>query len=122
MIRRIGEVLGFEAEAVAIFVDVALLAGDGAVEKISGVELDAGLSGGDFHDAAAGRLVDAGGEDEALFVTLTIEDPVVVVAVAEDELVIVVADAGAPLTGRSSPVGIRFLSTGVKRSALIRIS
>ena len=59
MVGRIGEVLRFQAEAVAAFVDVAMFPGDGAIEKISGVELDAGLRGGDFEDAAAGVLVDA---------------------------------------------------------------
>ena len=42
MIRRIRKVLRLQAEAVATFVDVALLSGDRAVEKVSGIELNAG--------------------------------------------------------------------------------
>ncbi len=43
MIRRIREVLGLEAEAVATLVDVAVFSNDGAIEKISSVELNARL-------------------------------------------------------------------------------
>ena len=42
---RVGEVLGFEAEAAALDVFCAALAGEGAVEEVAGVELDAGFGG-----------------------------------------------------------------------------
>src|ERR1035437_3539512 len=61
VIRRIRKVLGFEAESVAAFVDVALLSRDGAVEEVSRIELDPGLRGGDLQHAAAGGFVHARG-------------------------------------------------------------
>src|SRR6267142_5429193 len=61
LIRRIGKVLGFQAEGVAARIGEAALAGSFAIEKISGVKLDAGLGGPNFQDAAGGGLDDARG-------------------------------------------------------------
>src|SRR6266496_4037474 len=60
MIRRIGIVLGLQTKSVAPLVDVALFAGHGSIQKISGIELHAGLGGGNFEHAPASRLVDTG--------------------------------------------------------------
>ncbi len=53
--------LGFQAEGVAARIGDAALAGSFAVEKISGVKLDAGLGGLNFQDAAEGGVDDARG-------------------------------------------------------------
>ena len=52
LVRGVGIVLGFQAEGVAARIGDAALAGSFAVEKISGVKLDAGLGGENFQDAA----------------------------------------------------------------------
>ena len=98
MIRRIREVLRLQAEAVAALVDVAFLSGDGAVEKISRVELDAGLRGRDLQHATARGFVDARGQTEA--VAFPVDHKVVIVAVAEDQLLVAVVDARADLRRR----------------------
>src|SRR5579859_3427372 len=95
MIGRVREMLCLEAECIAAFVDVALFAGHCAVEKVSGIELDAGLSGGNFKHTSARGIVGAGGEDETGVSGLAVENEVVVVAVAKDELFVAVIDARA---------------------------
>src|SRR6267142_1684611 len=82
LIRRIGKVLGFQAEGVAARIGYAALAGSFAIEKIAGVKLDAGLGGPNFHDAAGGGLDDAGSEGFAGAGGAT-NDIVVVVSAAE---------------------------------------
>lgn len=47
MVGGVGVVLGFEAEARALDVLAAAFAGEGAIEEVAGVELDAGFGGGD---------------------------------------------------------------------------
>ena len=56
VIRRIREVLGFEAECKAAVIDLALLASN-TVEEVPGVELEAWLCGRDFEYAARMRLI-----------------------------------------------------------------
>ena len=55
VVRRIGKMLGFQAES-GIFGVFAAVAFD-SVEKIPGVELDSGLGGEHVHDAAGGGFV-----------------------------------------------------------------
>ena len=61
MVRGVGVMLCFQAEGVAALVHVAVLAGYCAIKKVPGVELDCGLCGGDFQDAAAGGVIGARG-------------------------------------------------------------
>ena len=68
-------------------------AGVGAVEEVAGVELDAGLGGVDGEGAAGAGI----GDDDGRFGegVRSVEDPVVVVAAGELELLVLVVDAGA---------------------------
>ena len=56
MIRRVREMLGFEAERVAAVVDFAILSVN-TIEKIPGVELDARLRGQHLEHAPRMRIV-----------------------------------------------------------------
>ena len=54
LIRRVGVMLGFEAESAVFFRgDAAVF--DRAVEEVAGIELDAGIGGVDFHDSPGAR-------------------------------------------------------------------
>lgn len=85
--------LGFHDKGIAVVVNDAIFAGDLAVQEIAGVELQAGFGGGDFQDATGGGLGNASLEGH--FSVRIVNDPVVVVATAEFELFVVLADAGA---------------------------
>src|SRR5690606_26321983 len=92
LIRRVGIVLRFQAEAVAFVVDVAVLAGDRTVQEIAAVELHARLGRVHFHDAPRLRILDAGRELES--VAVAVQHVVVVVPAAELDLLVVGIDAG----------------------------
>src|SRR5690348_3289907 len=94
VIRRVGIVLRLEAEAETVAVGDAALAVDAAVEEIAAVKLNARLRGQDFQFPSRFFVVNAGGEDEAGLV-IAIQDEIVVVALAEFELLVVVIDARA---------------------------
>ena len=95
-----------------------------AVEEIAGVELDAGLVGEQFEDAAAAGILDPRHQME-IAGRRAGDDVIVVIALAEADLrVAPVADAGADHARlaeiergagdrRKSPVGIRVAPTGV---------
>ena len=89
--------LRLEAKAVPPLVDVSLFARDGAVQEISRIKLDSGLSSGDFQHAPAGRFVHACSQREA--VAFAVNHPVVVVAVAQHELFVIIVDARAHSRG-----------------------
>src|SRR3982750_465004 len=76
--------LRLEAKAGALSVDSSTFPDDRPIKKISRVELQPGLGGGDFHGPATGRFDDEGGPFQAR--TGAIEHPVVVVAGAVLEL------------------------------------
>src|ERR1700678_1023325 len=61
VVGRVGEVLGFEAEAAVLFVLATGASGEGSVEEVAGVELDAGLGGVEGEGAAGGGVGGAGG-------------------------------------------------------------
>ena len=86
--------LGFETESGALGIGGAAFASDFAIEKISGVKLDAGFGGPDFHDTAGGGLDDARGK-KFLVAGGHAQDKVVVVTTAEFYLLIVGIDARA---------------------------
>ena len=53
--------LGLQAEAITMLIHLATFAGDGAVEKITRVKLDAGFGGINLQDSAAGWFIYLGG-------------------------------------------------------------
>ncbi len=57
LVRRIGEMLRFEAEAIVLVVDCAL-AFIGAIQEVSGIELNSRLGGGNFHNSASIWFID----------------------------------------------------------------
>ena len=90
LVRRVGIVLGFEADAVALLVDDSLLALDGTVQEVPGIDLDAGLVGIDEERDAGLRAVQHG---SILFdVAGGIQHPVVVVAVSVADLFVIGED------------------------------
>src|SRR4051812_35824533 len=79
--------LGLERQTIAEPIHGAAFAGDGAVEEIAGIELQARLGGGDLHRATTRRLNDARGEDQRVRGrAVAVEHPVVIVAVAVPNL------------------------------------
>ena len=84
IVRGVRIVLALEADAGALVVDDAMLASDGAVEEVAGVDLDAGLVSVDVEaDAGLGA---GEGDCRDCDVAVGVEDPVVVVTVAELDL------------------------------------
>src|SRR5690242_3461174 len=75
LVRRVGIVLGFEAEGVVLLEAARARA---AVEKIAAVELYARLGRIDLHHASTRRLLHAGGELQLAL--LAAEDEAMVVA------------------------------------------
>ena len=71
-------------------IDNALLAGDGSVKEVAGINLHAWLVGIFLKDDAGLRAIDLGGENGV--VALGVKDPVVVEAVAVADLLIVRVD------------------------------
>src|SRR5256712_8973994 len=93
MIRRVGEVLGLQAGPVSQAVDLASLADDRAVEGVPRVESEAGLCRQHLEDPSGYRSDERRRGDQAG--ALAIEDPVVIVAAREGELLVACADARA---------------------------
>src|SRR5579862_9420413 len=90
LVRRIRIVLSLQAEAVVLVVDLAALANIRAVQEVARIELQTGLVGPDFHDAAGPRARDPGGEPYPLAVS--IDTKVVVVSAGVFQLDIVLID------------------------------
>src|ERR1019366_7466751 len=85
--------LRFHAEAVAELIGPAAFAGELAVEEVAGIELQPRLSGQDLQHATRGRFRHA--RHEAELPQRLIDDPVVVVTVAELKLLVVLTNARA---------------------------
>src|SRR5262245_47737089 len=90
--------LRLETESRSPRVDLALLAGNRAIQSPAAVELHARLGGEDFHDAPAGRLVYGRG---AMHPVTLVQYETVVVAACELDLRIVGIDALADRVGRA---------------------
>ena len=99
LIGRVRILLGLEADAVTLVVHDALLAGDGAVEEVAGIDLDAGLVGIDLQIDARGGAKEL--DSDAIDVAGGVQDPVVVVTVAIADLLVVSGDGVAD--GMGSP-------------------
>src|SRR5579875_1709678 len=92
LVGRVREVLRLEGVGEALPVAVAADAGEGAVQEVAGVELDAGLVGPHGELTAAARVVGAGGEVQAVRPGgrpgLPVQHPVEVVALRDQQLVV----------------------------------
>ena len=128
MIGRIGEVLRLQAERAAMLVNMAGFACDCAVEEIAGVELQPGLRRRDIERSAALRILELRGVTQP---RVAIQDPVMVVALAVLDLLVIRVDAradrgrlaeverravdGCELAGRNQPCIHRRVAIGVER-------
>ena len=56
VIRRVGEILGFETDASAMLIRNAVFAKCFSIEKIPAIALDAGLIGENIHRSTTGRF------------------------------------------------------------------
>src|ERR1700694_3579800 len=93
MIGGIGEMLRLEAKPAAKAVELAILATLRTVEEIPRVELEAGFRGQHLEKPPRDRPEEGRRGDQTL--TLPIQDPVVIVAASEGELVFASADPSA---------------------------
>src|SRR5437870_4982789 len=92
MVGRVGKMLRLQAQRAAMLVDMARLARDRAVEEIAGVELQAGLRRRDIERSAALRIFELRGVTQPRVAT---QDPVMVVALAVLDLLVIRVDARA---------------------------
>src|SRR3569833_1933952 len=90
MVGGVREVLRLQAEGVALLVDLLALALDRSVQEVAGVALHSRLGREDFHGPAARRIDRARREDQPR--PLAVDHPVVGVALAKDELLVVLMD------------------------------
>src|SRR5438128_801801 len=91
MIGRVRKMLRFHAKAAAEFVDPSTLAQDRTVEKVSTVELQSGFCRQNLQHASAVRLEHRGHYTE--FARLFVDHPIMVVAIAELQLLVVRVNA-----------------------------
>src|SRR5436190_3347411 len=85
--------LRFHAEGGARMVNYAAFPRNSAIQVVGGIELQAGLRCEDFEEASSSWLMHARCEFE--FARFLIEHPIVVVAFADFELLIILIDPGA---------------------------
>src|SRR3982751_6381816 len=87
MVRRVRIMLRLQRQTITKAIDCPAFAGDGPIEEVTGVKLQARLSGGDVHRATACRLDDARREYQRVRRrAAAIEYPIVIVAVAVPNL------------------------------------
>ena len=79
--------LGFQAEATPMMIDVTGFAGDIVFHKITGIKLYAGLGGIDFQRSTGFPFTGPGGQTAS--VRTLVQDPVVIVALGDYQLLIV---------------------------------
>src|SRR5260370_34207420 len=99
LVGRIREVLRFEAEGGPLAVNLAALPADSAIQEVAGVELDSGLRGENLHQAAGFPFRDARRERQAA--CGTVEYKVVIVALAEFQLLVASIGASPDSSGLS---------------------
>src|SRR5207248_8003679 len=92
-IGRIRIMLCFETKRRPFRIVLAILALDGAVEKISRIKLDAGLGREHFHYTAGSRLVYRGGEGQSF--SGLVQYKVMVISASEFELFVGAVDTCA---------------------------
>src|SRR5215472_938300 len=96
--------LGLQAERVALPVGPRTRATVAAVEEIRGIELDAGLAGEHFHDTAAPGLAHARREPR-LARRIRPQDEIVVIAAAQQDLLVARTEARADRRRRTEVEG-----------------
>ena len=92
MIWRIREVLGLKAQSTTVRIRNAALPFDRAIQKISGIKLNSGLIGQDLQHAPTAGLIDFG---RLRKLAAAVQHPVVIVAVALFQLIVVVVNSCA---------------------------
>src|SRR4030081_2947986 len=80
-----------------MLVNLPVLPGDCAVQKIAGIKLHSGLIGPHLHYAPGRRLINFGSLSQ--LASAAVQHPIVVVAFATTQLLIVVVDASADRSG-----------------------
>jgi len=93
VIRRIRKVLRLQAKSIAALVRVAIFPDDLPIQKIAGVELNAGLRGPNFKRTSTAGFVDARRQLQAILLRMGIDHKIVIVSVAQHELLVVIVDA-----------------------------
>ena len=68
MVRRIREVLRFEAEPITLVVHLSVLAVDRAIQEIARVKLNPRFGCEDLQHSAAGWIVSLRSQDEMVFI------------------------------------------------------
>ena len=123
MIRRVGIMLGFQAESAIFLIGLATLADDAGIEMNGGIELHAGLGGQHFHLAAGRRIVHFSGETQRSH--FSVEDEVVVIAADVLDFANVRADGrGLAKIERSVGDTLDFASgneRGIDRSVIVTV-
>src|SRR5579872_2284687 len=84
MVRRIWKMLSFQTESIATLINVAVLAGDCSIKKVSGIELNSRLSCRNFQHAAGGRFINSRSEFEPG--TFAVDHEIVIIPVPELQL------------------------------------
>jgi len=95
MIGRIRKMLSLQAQRRAMPVHLSLFTLHCTVQEISGVKLHARLGRQDIHDPAAGRLIHFHCQRRPCRAGFFVQHPVVIVAFAKFELLVVRVDARA---------------------------
>lgn len=114
--------LSFQAQSIALVVDVAVLAVD-AIQKVARIELHSWLCGVNLQHSPGGRSINACRQHQAW--ALAIDHEIVVISspktscsslslIRDPMAVGLVKSNGVPVTLAIFPVGIRVASTGVK--------
>ena len=90
-----------------------------AIQKISGIDLDAGLGRGNFQDPPSGGFIEGGGKAGLIFYT-GVQHPIVIVAVAKLQLFVILVNARADSRGfaeikRSACDGTKFAGRNQSR-------
>ena len=101
LVGGVGVVLRFEAEASTFLIRDTAFAGQGTVEEIACVKLDAWLGGPHFQGAAGRRIVSRSGKLEIRGVGISFHDPTVVVATSVFDLSFFHVDVSADGFGSS---------------------
>ena len=93
MIRRIREVLRFEAQRAMAGIRNSPFPLDRAIQKVAGVKLDPGLIGQNLQHAPTARLIDF--RCLRKFAAAAIEYPIVIVAMAFFQLIVIIVNSCA---------------------------
>src|SRR6266498_5599382 len=91
MVRRIRKMLSLKAQSEAALINFAILAGDGPVQKIAGIELHTGLVGEHLQHTSSGWLINFCRRGELS--AAAVEHPIVIVALPLLQLIVEIGRA-----------------------------